>query len=112
MVNIDQRADVIVIGERRTTGATRRLGRYRAVEEELKLAALPTSVCGRLTRLLGSGPQRQQLMDKGIVPGTLISVLRVVQAGKLIEYGIRNSKVLLSHEDAARVLVTIEEDTE
>jgi len=51
-------------------------------------------------------------MGHGMVPGMLISVLRVVQARKLIEYGIRDAKVVLSHEDAARVLVTIEEDTE
>ena len=82
------------------------------VQEEFKLSALPTSACGRVTRLLGSGPPRQQLMDHGIAPGALISVLRVVQARKLIEYGIRDSKVVLSHEAAARVLVTIEEDTE
>ena len=82
------------------------------VEEEFKLSALPTSVCGRITRLLGSGRQRRQLMGHGMVPGMLISVLRVVQARKLIEYGIRDAKVVLSHEDAARVLVTIEEDTE
>ena len=82
------------------------------VEEEFKLSALPTAVCGRITHLLGSGPQRQQLMDHGMVPGTLISVLRVVQAQKLIEYGIRDSRVVLSHEDAARVVVTIEEGTE
>lgn len=59
-----------------------------------------------VTRVIGDGPIERRLLDLGLLPGTVVSVLRRAPLGDPIEYELRGYRLCLRRTEAARVRVT------
>ena len=69
------------------------------------LTQLSPDTSARLTQLGGDRSFQRRLMELGLLPGTLLRVVRRVPLGGLLEIEVRRSRVTLRLTEAAQVLV-------
>lgn len=60
---------------------------------------------GEVITLLVRGPARRRLLDLGLVPGSIIHVIRRSPMGDPTAYNIRGGIIALRKEEAGQVLV-------
>jgi len=59
----------------------------------------------KVTHVAGSGSARRRLLDLGMVPGTVIEVLRRAPLGDPVEYRVRGSCISIRRREAHLVEV-------
>ena len=60
----------------------------------------------RISRLLSMGLSRRRMLDLGLIPGTVINVIRKSPLGDPIAYNIRGTLIALRKEEAEQILVS------
>lgn len=73
---------------------------------ERSLDALAPGEVASVTRVAGDGPIERRLLDLGLLPGTVVSVLRRAPLGDPVEYELRGYRLCLRRSEASRVRVT------
>lgn len=73
--------------------------------DAIPLHTLQPGASGTVRRLTGEQALRWRLVDLGLVPGTVVEVLRRSPLGDPTLYRFRGSMVALRQRDAATVLV-------
>lgn len=58
--------------------------------------------------ILSGGAMRRRLMDLGIVPGTMVEVLRASPLGDPRAYKIRGAVIALRKEESSKIMVVCE----
>ncbi len=59
---------------------------------------------GKVTRIEGTGPIRQQVLDSGIMPNLTIEIDRISPSGDAISVKFQGTQVTLSKEEAAAIV--------
>lgn len=77
----------------------------RTANQPTSLADLPRGASAQVLALDGDGPERQRLLDLGILPGTTISVEVRSPLGDPTAYRVRDTLIALRREQAARITV-------
>lgn len=73
--------------------------------EALKLTEVAVGKKVRVVELLSEGLSRQRMLDLGIVPNTIIHVLRQSPFGDPTAYLIRDTCIALREEEAKNIMV-------
>lgn len=60
----------------------------------------------RVSELLSIGLSRRRMLDLGLIPGTIINVIRKSPLGDPIAYNIRGALIALRKEEAKQILVS------
>ncbi|HZJ76402.1 MAG TPA: FeoA family protein [Oscillospiraceae bacterium] len=60
----------------------------------------------RVSELLSIGLSRRRMLDLGLIPGTIINVIRKSPLGDPIAYNIRGALIALRKEEATQILVS------
>ena len=60
---------------------------------------------GRITEINGAGATRQHLLDMGIIPGTVIKLVKYAPLGDPIEYKLQGYSLTLRKDDAKTITV-------
>jgi ferrous iron transport protein A len=71
------------------------------------LADLPRGASAQVLALSGDGPERQRLLDLGILPGTTISVEVRSPLGDPTAYRVRDTVIALRREQASRIAIRL-----
>ena len=69
------------------------------------LAALPRRSRAVIDSIGGDRPFRRRLMEMGLVPGTVISIVNVAPLGDPIELEVRSSRISIRRHEAALIAV-------
>lgn len=69
----------------------------------MTLNDLPIGKSGRITAVGGEGPLRLRLLDMGLIPRTVVQVVKVAPLGDPIEILLRGYSLTLRREDASRI---------
>jgi ferrous iron transport protein A len=69
------------------------------------LEQLQVGATGRLVRVEGRGGFRRRLLELGLLPGTLVRLVRRADVGGLIELEVRRSRVTLRRSEASLLLL-------
>jgi ferrous iron transport protein A len=73
--------------------------------QSLQLTEVELGKKVRVVELLSSGLSRQRMLDLGIIPNTLIQVLRRSPFGDPTAYLIRDTCIALREEEARNIIV-------
>ncbi|MDY0000984.1 MAG: iron dependent repressor, metal binding and dimerization domain protein [Polyangia bacterium] len=76
-----------------------------ALPEAVSLAFLSPGRAGRVVRVTAQGPLRQGLLDKGVLPGVLITIERLSSGGDRLQIRIGGYAVNLTRREAMGVEV-------
>lgn len=71
------------------------------------LLHLPKGAIARVVEVMGHGPISLRLLEMGIIPGTMVEVLRTSPFGGAIELKIFHNNVVLRKSEAARVFIEL-----
>jgi len=71
----------------------------------VRLIDLPDGQEGRLVRLDGDRGFRRRLMELGLLPGTLVRVVRRADIGGVLELEVRRSRLSVRTVEASQVFV-------
>ncbi|QEK12833.1 ferrous iron transport protein A [Crassaminicella thermophila] len=71
----------------------------------IPLSKLSVGAIAKVSDLLISGLSRRRMLDLGLVPGTIIEVIRKSPLGDPIAYNIRGATIALRKEEASQILV-------
>lgn len=82
---------------------------YQIHNQPIALADLPLGASAQVLSLGGAGPERQRLLDLGILPGTRISAETRSPLGDPTAYRVRDTLIALRREQAAQILCTFPE---
>lgn len=74
-------------------------------QETIPLSELTVGSTGQVFQLLTTGLQRRRMLDLGLIPGTVIEVLRKSPLGDPIAYNIRGATIALRTEESIQILV-------
>lgn len=69
------------------------------------LESLEDGGAARLVQIGGERSFRRRLMELGLLPGTMVRVVRRVDVGGLLEIEVRRSRVTVRRDEASRLLV-------
>lgn len=72
----------------------------------VKLTEIAVGKKGQVVELLSKGLSRQRMLDLGIVPNTIIHVLRQSPFGDPTAYLIRDTCIALREEEAMNIIVS------
>jgi ferrous iron transport protein A len=72
------------------------------------LTSLPDGHCVPLVRLGGERAFRRRLMEFGLLPGTLVRIVRRTELGGVLELEVRSSRLSLRTEEASQLFVAAE----
>lgn len=72
----------------------------------VKLTEIAVGKKGQVVELLSKGLSRQRMLDLGIVPNTIIHVLRQSPFGDPTAYLIRDTCIALREEEAKNIIVS------
>ncbi|WP_129626750.1 FeoA family protein [Candidatus Oscillochloris fontis] len=76
--------------------------------QPITLADLPRGASAQVLTLHGVGPERQRMIDLGILPGTIISVEVRSPLGDPTAYRVRDTVIALRREQAQRIEVLLD----
>ncbi|MGI5911470.1 MAG: FeoA family protein [Syntrophomonadaceae bacterium] len=71
----------------------------------LSLADIPTGETVRIVNIFTAGTNRRRLLDLGLVPGSIVEIIRRSPAGNPTAYFIKGTLIALRNEDAAEIIV-------
>ncbi|QZY56141.1 FeoA family protein [Crassaminicella profunda] len=71
----------------------------------IPLSHLSIGTSGRVSDLLTTGLSRRRMLDLGLVPGTIVTVIRKSPLGDPTAYNIRGAIIALRKEEASLILV-------
>lgn len=69
---------------------------------------LAVGACARLIQVGGRRAFRRRLMELGLLPGTLVRVVRCVPVSDLVELEVRGCHVSLRRSEAQHLLFAVE----
>ncbi len=69
------------------------------------LSSLRAGQVGRLVEIGGQRLFRRRLMELGLLPGSLVRVVRQMELGGLLELEVRRSRVTVRRHEAGALLV-------
>ena len=72
--------------------------------------ALPVGKTAQIKEVGGEGALRCRLLDKGLIPGTLVTVIKIAPMGDPIELRLRGYELTIRMEDARKIV--LQEETE
>ncbi len=73
--------------------------------EEIELSKLPVGKFGKVVSLKATGLVRSRLLDLGLIPETVIKVIRQSPAGDPVAYAIRGAIIALRSEESRLITV-------
>jgi ferrous iron transport protein A len=76
------------------------------VMEKIALSQLPVGRRGRVVSLQAEGLIRSRLLDLGLIPDTVVEVIRRSPTGDPIAYGIRGAVIALRSEVSRLITVS------
>ena len=76
----------------------------------MTLDQLPIGKSGRIAAVCGQGALRHRLLDMGLTPRTMVTVVKVAPMGDPLELRLRGYLLTLRLEDARNI--TIEEEAQ
>lgn len=71
----------------------------------MSLIDIPVGGSARVETVLTIGANRRRLLDLGLIPGSLVEVIRRSPAGNPTAYLIKETVIALRNEDARQILV-------
>ena len=71
----------------------------------VNLHSLSPGTSARLVQIGGERSFRRRLMELGMLPGTLVRLIRRVDVGSLIELEVRGCRVSLRRSEAEKLFV-------
>ncbi len=74
--------------------------------EKINLAQLPVGGRGKVISLQAEGLIRSRLLDLGLIPDTVVEVIRRSPAGDPVAYGIRGAVIALRSEVSRLITVS------
>ena len=80
------------------------------MEKGLTLDRLKLGCWGRIQAVGGQGALRRRLLDMGLTPGTRVMVRKRAPMGDPIELFLRDYELTIRQEDAAKILLTEDEE--
>lgn len=72
---------------------------------EISLYELPVGKSARVSSIQLDGMQRRRLMDLGLIPGTMVEVLRVSPSGDPRAFRIRGAVIAFRKEESRKIMV-------
>ena len=75
------------------------------ISNPLSLVDIPVGGSARVVNILTIGANRRRLLDLGLVPDSIIKVIRRSPAGNPTAYLIKGTMIALRNEDARQILV-------
>ena len=77
----------------------------------MTLNDLPVGQSGRITAVGGEGALRLRLLDMGLIPRTLVKVVKIAPLGDPIEISLRGYTLTIRRDDAKEIEIQ-KEDTQ
>lgn len=74
--------------------------------EEIELSKLSVGKFGKVISLKATGLVRNRLLDLGLIPETIIKVIRRSPAGDPVAYAIRGAIIALRSEESRLITVS------
>lgn len=71
------------------------------------LSQLPEGATARIASLAAGRPSQTRLRELGLVPGTLVKVIRRAPMGEPIEISVRGSRLAMRNHEAADIQLQI-----
>ncbi|MCT4606019.1 MAG: ferrous iron transport protein A [Marinisporobacter sp.] len=75
------------------------------MEKSIPLSDLSVGTSARVSDLITTGLSRRRMLDLGLIPGTIIHVVRKSPLGGPTAYNIRGATIALRKEEASLILV-------
>ena len=69
----------------------------------MTLNDLPVGQSGRITAVGGEGALRLRLLDMGLIPRTLVKVVKIAPLGDPIEISLRGYTLTIRRDDAKEI---------
>lgn len=79
--------------------------KHHLLQKAVPLSKLSVGSTAQVLDLTSTGLSRRRMLDLGLVPGTLIEVLRKSPLGDPIAYHIRGATIALRKEESEKILV-------
>ena len=73
---------------------------------KIELLRLLPGQMGVIQEVQGSGLSRRRILDLGMVPGTLVEVMRRSPLGDPVAYQVRGTIIALRQDEASQISVT------
>ncbi len=73
---------------------------------KIELHRLLPGQMGVIQEVQGSGLSRRRILDLGMVPGTLVEVMRRSPLGDPVAYQVRGTIIALRQDEASQISVT------
>lgn len=73
----------------------------------ISLSQLSVGQTAEVIDLISTGLPRRRMLDLGLVPGTIIKVVRKSPLGFPIAYNIRDAVIALREDESSKILVKI-----
>lgn len=74
-------------------------------EDLVPLFKVPIGSKVQVSKLLSVGLPRRRMLDLGLIPGTVIDVVRKSPLGDPVAYNIRGALIALRQEESEQILV-------
>ncbi len=74
-------------------------------EDIVPLFKVPIACKVQVFKLLSTGLPRRRMLDLGLIPGTIIDVVRKSPLGDPVAYNIRGALIALRQEESEQILV-------
>lgn len=71
----------------------------------MTLGELPVGSSGRIVKTGGEGPLRLRLLDMGLIPKTVVKMMKIAPLGDPLEIRVRGYELTLRREDADNILL-------
>lgn len=75
--------------------------------QSISLSKIPVGSKVQVLNLLSTGLPRRRMLDLGLIPGTIIDVIRKSPLGDPIAYNIRGAMIALRKEESDQILVKL-----
>lgn len=75
--------------------------------ESCSLTDIPVGSKVQVLKLLSTGLPRRRMLDLGLIPGTIIDIVRKSPLGDPIAYNIRGAIIALRREESDQILVKL-----
>ena len=75
----------------------------------MTLNDLPVGQSGRITAVGGEGALRLRLLDMGLIPRTLVKVVKIAPLGDPIEISLRGYTLTIRRDDAKEIEIQKED---
>ncbi len=75
--------------------------------QSISLSKMPVGSKVQILNLLSTGLPRRRMLDLGLIPGTIIEIIRKSPLGDPIAYNIRGAMIALRKEESDQILVKL-----